>query len=436
LAASSPHVDDVDRTAPDRGAADLVGAYLRQMAGATLLTREREVELFRSLEDGNRRILRVLIDVPVDLSAAFVVDHDADRRRADQLERLLRCVAAHRRRQARPGVRPSRAADALAVELAVLRPSHPALDRLVAAVAARGRRLADAEAELAARRGDRREARARVRALEHEAGQTAARQRRALVALAEGQRIADDAKAVLVRANLRLVVSIARRFANRGVQMLDVIQDGNLGLMKAIDKFDFRRGFKLSTYATWWIQQSITRAIADQARTIRVPVHMNGRLTRLAAAGRELVRQNGREATLDELAERSELPPETVAWLQRVAREPLSLETPVGGGGGGDGHARLADLVEDDRSPSPIEAALASSLTGETERLLATLTPREQKVLRMRFGVGERSEKTLADIGLLLGVTRERIRQIEAKALEKLRRVSAGSGSRERDDGS
>jgi RNA polymerase primary sigma factor len=433
LAAPHPHVDDVDRTAPDRGAADLVGAYLRQMAGATLLTREREVELFRSLEDGNRRILRVLIDVPVDLSAAFVVDHDADRRRADQLDRLLRRVAAHRRRQARPGARPSRAADALAVELAVLRPSHPALDRLVAVVASRGRRLADAEAELAAQRGDRREARARVRALEREAGQTAARQRRTLVALVEGQRIADGAKAVLVRANLRLVVSIARRFANRGVQMLDVIQDGNLGLMKAIDKFDFRRGFKLSTYATWWIQQSITRAIADQARTIRVPVHMNGRLTRLAAAGRDLVRQHGREATLDELAERSELPPETVAWLQKVAREPLSLETPIGGGG--DGHARLADLVEDDRSPSPIEAALASSLTGETERLLATLTPREQKVLRMRFGVGERSEKTLADIGLLLGVTRERIRQIEAKALEKLRRVSAGSRSRERDDG-
>jgi RNA polymerase primary sigma factor len=262
-----------------------------------------------------------------------------------------------------------------------------------------------------------------VRQIERVAQASAARQRRQLAAVREGQRLADEAKRTLVRANLRLVVSIARRFVNRGVQLLDLIQEGNIGLMRGIDKFDHRRGFKLSTYATWWIRQSVGRAVAEQSRTVRVPIHINEKLTRLANASRRLVNEQGREPTIGELAAAMDERVESVAHLQRLTRTTLSLDTPVGS----EGDARIGDHLDDEGGVSPLEAAVAGTLTRETDRILSTLTPRERQVLRLRFGLGEPSEKTLADVGELLGVTRERIRQIEVKALSKLRRSPAAA---------
>jgi RNA polymerase primary sigma factor len=479
---------------------DPVRMYLRKMGAVSLLTREGEIEIAKRMEEGERRVLQVVLNSPVAIEEILTLSDklrgqtirvkdvvkDADEEDAEfdeqwHVERV--CKAIDRvRRLLKEQEKVAEKLDAEAAEatkkkhrgqiddfkqqildaLQKMRLSKKQIDAIVFKLKEFTGRIEQANGEISACerksglsskelrhtlreirsspakqiavakklgiRPDEIEAMSRVVAaaqkqikkVEEEAKLTEAVLRETVNEIQQGERMAEKAKAELIKANLRLVVSIGKKYTNRGLQFLDIIQEGNIGLMKAVDKFDYKRGFKFSTYATWWIRQAITRSIADQARTIRIPVHMIETLNKLIRTTRYLVQKLGREPTPDEIAERMELPLDKVRKAMRIAKEPISMETPIGE----EEDSHLGDFIEDKSALSPADALISIDLAEQTRKVLATLTPREEKVLRMRFGIGEKSDHTLEEVGQDFEVTRERIRQIEAKALRKLQHPS------------
>jgi RNA polymerase primary sigma factor len=480
---------------------DPVRMYLRKMGSVSLLTREGEVEIAKRIEDGERRVLQVVLNSSVAIEEILQlgdklrkqkirvkeVVKDADEEDAefdeqwhidrvckviDKVRRLWKEQEKYAEKLAAKSVSESTrkrykktigdVKQQILDALQEMRLNKKQIDKIVIKLKDLVERIEQANREIidcehksglslkefrktlreirssplrqravAKKLGIRpdeieemsrviQNAHKKIKRVEEEAKLTETVLRDTVREIQDGERMAERAKAELVEANLRLVVSIAKKYTNRGLQFLDLIQEGNIGLMKAVDKFEYKRGYKFSTYATWWIRQAITRAIADQARTIRIPVHMIETINKLIRTSRYLVQEIGREPTPEEIAEKMELPLDKVRKVLKIAKEPISLETPIGE----EEDSHLGDFIEDKAITSPSDAVINMNLAEQTRKVLATLTPREEKVLRMRFGIGEKSDHTLEEVGQDFEVTRERIRQIEAKALRKLRHPS------------
>jgi RNA polymerase primary sigma factor len=398
---------------PPAEAEEAVDMYFRKMAQVSLLTREGEVELARRIEEGERRIIGAIVD------SAFAASE------LDHISRLL----YKGRLKVRDVVRNVDDEDAFD-EATMLRIGRLLERPLKELHGTKQIKAAEAKAALAKDKDPKKKSVTRKKTKTELARDSIVQTLEELrldrsvidrvekkLRIAEGRRLADRAKSALVEANLRLVVSLAKKHVNRGLQLLDLIQEGNIGLMRAVDKFDYKRGYKFSTYATWWVRQSISRAIADQGRTIRVPVHMYESLQKLTRMSRSLLQEYGREPTPDELAESTGIPVEKVRAVMKIAREPISLETPVGS----DGESHVGEFIPDESGLPPDEAYAQMRFNDQTRQLLKTLTPREEKILRMRFGIDEPRDHTLEEVGESFSLTRERIRQIETKALRKLR---------------